>query len=349
MAEGTEQDTSTSPLSVAVIGCGLIGRRRAEVAQRSPDGRLIIVADVDAARAEQTAQEFGCDATADWPQAVSRDDVDVVIVSTTNNWLAPIALAALDAGKHVLVEKPMARDASEAEAVVTAAASRKRVLGVGFNHRHHQAMLRAYELFAQGAIGDVTFLRCRYGHGGRPGYGQEWRADPAIAGGGELLDQGVHAVDLFRWFAGEFADAFGMIASYLWTVGGQVEDNGFATFRTASGQIATLHASWTQWKNLFSFEIFGTDGYLVVEGLGGSYGPERLTWGRRRPESGPPIEEQYEFPLGDTSWQLEWEELVAAIREGREPLGSGYGGWQALRMLGAVYESHRTGQLVKLS
>jgi predicted dehydrogenase len=209
-------------------------------------------------------------------------------------------------------------------------------------------MLKAHELFSQGAIGELTFLRCRYGHGGRPGYGEEWRADPAISGGGELLDQGVHAVDLFRWFAGEFSDAFGMIASYLWTAGGQVEDNGFATFRTAGGQIAQLHASWTQWKNIFSFEVFGRDGYLVAEGLGGSYGPERLTWGRRRPESGPPIVEEYEFPPTDTSWQREWDELVAAIREGREPLGSGYGGWQALRMLGAVYESHRTGALVRL-
>lgn len=155
-------------------------------------------------------------------------------------------------------------------------------------------------------------------------------------------------MDLFRWFAGEFVDAFGMIASYLWTVGGAVEDNGFATFRTAGGQIATLHVSWTQWKNVFSFEVFGRDGYLVIDGLGGSYGPECLTWGRRRPESGPPVEEQFTFPPDDTSWLLEWQDLVEAIRQGRQPLGSGYGGWQALRMLGAVYEAHRTRGLVQL-
>lgn len=351
----------TTPIGVAVIGCGLIGRRRANTAQQSGDAHVVVVADLDGARASSLADDLSCLSTVDWADAISRDDVDVVIVSTTNNWLAPVATAALNQGKHVLVEKPMARNLAEADAVVAAAgytfsagtAPRARVAGkpvaaVGFNHRYHSAIAKAHQLTEQDAIGDILTIRCRYGHGGRPGYGKEWRADPLVAGGGELLDQGIHAVDLFRWFAGDFADAVGFNGSYVWTAGTPVEDNAFALFRTTSGQVASLHASWTQWKNLFSFEIFGRNGYLVVEGLGGSYGPERLTWGRRRPESGPPIEESFDFDGADYSWLAEWRELVGALREGREPLATAWDGREAVRMVSAIYESVATGRVATL-
>jgi predicted dehydrogenase len=190
-------------------------------------------------------------------------------------------------------------------------------------------------------------MRCRYGHGGRPGYDKEWRSDPAVSGGGELLDQGIHAVDLFRWFAGDFSQAVGFTECYVWTAGSIVEDNGFALFRTAAGQVASLHASWTQWKNLFSFEIFGREGYLSVEGLGGSYGPESLVWGRRRPASGPPDEERFDFDGPDCSWMAEWQDLVTAIHEGRQPLATAYDGREAMRMVSAVYESAEAGLVVQ--
>jgi len=168
-----------------------------------------------------------------------------------------------------------------------------------------------------------------------------------MSGGGELLDQGIHLADLFRSFFGDFAQAMGYVAGYVWT-GKGVEDNGFALFRTASNQVASMHASWTQWKNIFSLELFGEKGYLSIQGLGGSYGTEQLIWGRRRPESGPPDEERFEFPGPDESWQREWEEFVAAIREQREPLGSGTDGLKAMQMIEAVYKSSASGVAVNL-
>ena len=329
----------------------------------------MIVADVDEGRAGSLAREMGCLATTDWQEVVARDDVDIVVVSTTNNWLAPITIAALQNGKHVLCEKPPGRNPKEARQMMEAARTSGRKLKIGFNHRHHAAVWKARELFGQGRIGEPLFIRCRYGHGGRPGYEKEWRADPEVSGGGELLDQGIHAIDLFHWFLGDFQEAFGLTATYVWkrTEGGrgkeevtpssilrppssivQVEDNAFALFRTAGGQVASLHTSWTQWKNLFCFEVFGQDGYLIVEGLGGSYGLERLRIGRRKTQGGPPEEQVFEFPGPDVSWQAEWREFVAAIREGREPLGNGHDGWQAMKMVYAVYESARTGQVVRL-
>lgn len=351
-------------MRVAVVGCGLIGRRRATVVHRSASDDLVVMADVVAKRAFSAARELECEAATDWRRVLERKDVDAVVVATTHDWLAPIATEAVRRGKHVLVEKPMARSPQEAEALLRAAGAlagtqaardpQRVVVKAGFNHRHHGAVASAHALLLRGDIGEPYFVRCRYGHGGRPGYAAEWRADRTVAGGGELLDQGIHAIDLFRWFLGEFVEGVGFAPTYFWTPppGGRVEsvpveDNAFGLFRTARGQVASLHASWTQWKNVFSYEVFGRDGYLCVEGLGGSYGRERLITGRRRPLFGPPDEEQFEFEA-DTSWEDEWSEFAAAVRERRDPLGSGYDAWQALKMADAIYESHRTGAVVRI-
>jgi predicted dehydrogenase len=206
---------------------------------------------------------------------------------------------------------------------------------------------KAHGLAQSGRIGPLLSIRAAYGHGGRPGYAQEWRGNADLAGGGELLDQGVHIVDLCRWFLGDFVQVSGMLGTWFWQVA-PLEDNGFALLRTSSGQIANIHTSWTQWKNLFRFEVFGRDGYLLINGLGGSYGIETLTLGLRRPESGPPIEETWEFPGPDISWQTEWERFKAAISEGRQPQGNGHDGFQAARVIDAIYESAKTGRMVEL-
>jgi len=127
-----------------------------------------------------------------------------------------------------------------------------------------------------------------------------------------------------------------------------VEDNAFALLRTADGRVAQFHTSWTQWKNRFTFELFGRDGYVRVDGLGGGYGPERLEVGRRKMEGGPPELEVLQFPGPDPSWQAEWQEFTSAIREGRPPLANGEDGLQAMRLIAAIYESARTGRMVRL-
>jgi predicted dehydrogenase len=231
--------------------------------------------------------------------------------------------------------------------MVDAAERVNRVLKVGFNHRYHPGLRQAHEMAQFGKIGPLLSIRAAYGHGGRPGYDKEWRGNPDLAGGGELLDQGVHVVDLCRWFLGNFVQASGMLGTWFWKVA-PLEDNGFALLRTATGQIATIHTSWTQWKNLFRFEVFGRDGYLMVNGLGGSYGMETLTLGRRRPESGPPLEETWEFSGPDISWEAEWQEFKAAIREERQPLGNGHDGYQAAQIIDAIYESAGTGRVVDI-
>lgn len=322
-------------LGVGIVGCGLIGSRRARVAVEAGD-RVTVVADIDETRASAVAEETGGGVCADWREVVTAPDVDVVVVATYNALAPPMVLAALQAGKHVLCEKPLGTTAEEARAMRDAAHANGLVLKVGFNHRHHHAIMRGRELVARGAIGPVLGIRAAYGHGGRAGYETEWRADRGRSGGGELLDQGVHLVDLCRWFMGEFTEVGGMLDTAYWEIA-PLEDNAYALLRTADGRVAALHTSWTQWRNLFRFEVIGRDGYLLVNGLGGSYGVETLTHGVR--DAIPPTETTTEFPEPDPSWVAEWAELRAALAEGRQPLGNGDDGYEATRLIEAIYRA----------
>jgi predicted dehydrogenase len=256
-------------------------------------------------------------------------------VATTNDMLAEVAQAALESGKHVLVEKPAARTVVEIEGLIRAAERHNTLIRVGFNHRYHPSMRKARELFAAGVLGDLMFIRARYGHGGRIGYEREWRANPAISGGGELIDQGVHVIDLARWFLGDFKHVSGFAHTYFWSM--PVDDNAFLMLRTAQNQAASIHVSCTEWKNLFSFEIYGRNAKLHVEGLGGSYGTERLSLYKMLPQMGPPETTIWEYPGVDDSWRVEFEEFLEDIRLGRQPSAALADARSALVIVDEVY------------
>ncbi|GAC1432794.1 MAG: Gfo/Idh/MocA family oxidoreductase [Thermoanaerobaculia bacterium] len=275
---------------------------------------LVACADVAIDRARALASRSSAVASDDWREIVKRDDVDVVIVSTINSLLAEVSAAALDAGKHVLVEKPAARNVRELDEVIAAQKRSGKLIHVGFNHRYHPALLKAKQLHDEGVLGEMMFVRGRYGHGGRVGYEKEWRADPKLSGGGELIDQGVHLIDLARLFLGDFTRVDGFATTYFWDM--PVDDNAFLLLRTADAKTATLHVSCSEWKNLFSLEIYGRNAKLHAEGLGGSYGLERLSYYRMLPEMGPPETTMWEFPLADESWRTETAEFLENIRRG---------------------------------
>ncbi len=322
--------------NIAIVGCGLIGQKRAAALAGC---RLAICCDVDLERAQALACAYrGAEPTTDWRAAATAPDIDIVVVATTHDMLALIAAAAAGAGKHVLIEKPGARRAGELDAVAEAARGSGAMVRIGFNHRCHRAFQKARAIFDSGAIGPPMFIRGRYGHGGRLGYEREWRADPALSGGGELLDQGVHLVDLSRWFLGDFTRVTGRTPRYFWEM--PVEDNAFLLLETAAGQAAFLHASWTEWKNLFSFEIAGRDGKLEISGLGGSYGTERLTFYKMLPEMGPPETTAWEFPGPDDSWSTEFAEFLEDIRLQRRPRPGIADAQAALRIVECVYREN---------
>ena len=327
-------------MGVAIVGCGAIGTKRAKALV---DSRLIAVVDKDESRAAQLAASYpGCIAATSWESVISRSDVDLVIVATSNDTLAPISLGAARQKKHVLVEKPAARSYSELLPLKEAARASGVIVKVGFNHRFHPAIAKAHEIFEAGEIGPLMYIRGRYGHGGRLGYEKEWRAIPAVSGGGELLDQGVHMIDLARWFSGEFTDVHGRIGTFFWKM--PLEDNAFLQLQTARNVVAWMHVSCTEWKNLFSLEVFGTQGKLQVDGLGGSYGTEKLTFYRMRPEMGPPETTSWEFPGDDASWSDEYKHLLGCILENRAPSGGIDDALAALKVVERIYGQSSCGR-----
>ncbi len=322
-------------LGVGIIGAGLIGAKRAA---HLKGAQLKAVADKDAARAQALALTHHASVEDQWENLVRRKDVDIVIVATTNNAIADCAVAALEAGKHVLVEKPAGRNPSDIERQISAAERANKILRVGLNHRFHPAIQQAKKMLDQGKVGPLMYIRARYGHGGRTGYDKEWRFDPAIAGGGELLDQGVHLIDLSRWMGGEFDLKWGAAKSFFWNA--SVEDNGFLLLESPDhSRSAFLHASCTEWKNLFDFEIFGKTGKLEISGLGRSYGVEELKYYRMKPEMGPPDFETTSFPGVDESWQAEFDAFLKEINGQQTDIATGFDALRAMEIIHGVYKS----------
>ncbi|HUE12226.1 MAG TPA: Gfo/Idh/MocA family oxidoreductase [Steroidobacteraceae bacterium] len=321
-------------MNIGIIGCGAVGQKRA---QHLAGARLVHCADIDLGRATLAASSsVGCTSGAEWREVLDRAQVDAIIIATPQDLQAEIARAAISAGIHVLVEKPAARHADELRELPQLAARHNVRVRVGFNHRYHRAFQQARRLVDSGALGPLLFLRARYGHGGRPGYASEWRADPQRSGGGELIDQGVHLIDLARWFLGEFVEVDGFAHTYFWDM--PVEDNGFMLLKTATRQVAFLHASSTEWKNTFSWELYGRDGKLQVDGLGGSYGVEKLSWHKMLPEMGPPETMIWEYPMADNSWSTEMAEFLEDIRRGRDPAAGLQDAIAALAVVAKIYE-----------
>lgn len=300
-------------IGVAIVGAGLIGTKRAHALP--PGLTLRTVCDEVPERARALADSIpGAIATNDLAQALDDPDVSLVIVATPHHFLPVVSTEALQHGHHVFVEKPGAHSLDALLEVREAALLAQRRVRVGFNHRFHPSLLKTREAVRSEKFGPVFGIRGRYGHGGRLGYEREWRAQRAISGGGELIDQGLHLIDLVRYLVGDVEVAFSEFRTDFWPM--DVEDNAYLALRSTSGAFAWLHASWTEWKNLFSFEVAMRTAKLEVAGLGGSYGTERLTTYEMLPEMGPPVTTAWEWPQADRSWAAELEDVVADLKGG---------------------------------
>lgn len=237
--------TSRPRLKVGIVGCGLIGTKRAEALGGD---ELVACYDVAPQAATDLAQRFEA------RSCTSLDDLldlslDVVVVATVHSELANIACAALRSGAHVLVEKPGGIGVADIDRIDRAAATAGRLVKVGFNHRFHPGIARAVAEARSGMHGDVLFLRARYGHGGRLGYEREWRANPAQSGGGEIIDQGMHLLDLSYWLLGELPLHSAIVRTHYWDA--PVDDNALLVLGERGGVgdssvWAALHVSWTE-------------------------------------------------------------------------------------------------------
>jgi predicted dehydrogenase len=336
-------------INVALIGCGLIGKKRAAQIAKDFSSHLVVAVDIDDQNTKFLQTEYGCEILSDWQTAVWLSAIDTVIISTPNHLTADIAVQALLAGKNILVEKPFGRNVEESKKILDAAKRFGKFLVVktGFNHRFHPAIFQAKQFLDSGKIGKLLSIRARYGHGGRPGMEKEWRASKTLCGGGELLDQGIHLIDLIQWFGQQWKEVYGMMETKFWEM--SVEDNAYVLGKTVGDVHAMFHVSWTNWKNIFSLELFGSKGSMHVQGLGGSYGPEILELVLRNPQGKIPDVFNYSYPAEDSSWALEWEEFKQAVFEQREALGNGEDGLKANLVIEAIQQSHAQKVLVSVA
>lgn len=324
-------------LRIGIVGLGKMGSIRAETIRAREDTVLVCGADpLPPAKGFEDIRllpDF---------ESVIASDVDAVFVCTPNRFIPDIAIAALDAGKHVFCEKPPGRNLADVERIMEAEARNPgRRLKIGFNHRHHFGIMEAKKIVESGKYGRILWMRGVYGKGqGVAGYPNEWRLDPDLSGGGILLDQGIHMLDLFRYFGGEFSEIKSMCTIASWDA--PLEDNAFALLRTDEGCIAMLHSSATQWKHRFTLEICMEEGYVIVDGMPSgtrSYRDEWLIEGLRSGGfaiGNPP--ETSTFCNTDPSWELELAEFADCIRSGRPVRnGTSRDAYETMRLVFGIY------------
>ena len=251
----------SAPLRAGIVGYGYMGEIRRRNVDDHPDLTLVGVVDP---RIED-ASRFGIRVVASY-QALIAEGIDVLFVCTPNRLTPEVSVYALERGCHVFAEKPPGRTVADIERIRAAEAANPHLkLIFGFNHRHHPGITEAKAIVDSGSLGRIVYLRGAYGKSGGDGFEKGWRNDPEMGGGGILLDQGIHMLDLFRFFCGDFDEISGMVATNYWDIPG--EDNAFLIMRNASGQMASLHSSATSWKHTFRLEIGLEKGYLTVSGL----------------------------------------------------------------------------------
>jgi len=306
-------------MKTVIVGYGYMGRIRRQVVANLPEFKLCGVCD-PAIPAEEIGNNFHY--YRDYREAIENERPELVIVCTPNRYSPDVCVCALEHGCHVFCEKPPGRDLADIQRIITVEKAHPGLkLMFGFNHRHHPAILEAKSIVNGGRMGRIIWLRGVYGKsGGRGGeFERSWRNDPAISGGGILLDQGIHMLDLFRFFCGDFQQVNGMLSTNYWNI--PVEDNAFVLLKNSYGQVAQLHSSSTLWKHTFHLDIGLEGGYLVVQGLlskTGSYGRETLIIGRKSKDDedaaiGNPREEIVYFDK-DLSWELQLKELADCIQ-----------------------------------
>jgi len=314
--------------------------RRRNVADH-PDLDLVAVCDPQRAG---TLATLGVATYDDWRDLIAAD-LDLVFVCTPNHLIPEAAEAALHNGLHVFCEKPPGRNLDDIKRIRAAElANPGQTLLFGFNHRHHPGITDAKAIINSGSLGQILTMRGVYGKGGGDDYHTSWRNDPAVGGGGILLDQGVHMLDLFRLFVGDFETVIGLRGVTFFDV--PVEDNAVVILRTAQGQLAQLHSSATSWKHTFRLEIGCEKGYVNISGLlskTGSYGRETLLVGRR-PQSGEraavgnPREETTYYDV-DPSWDTEVAHFVHCIRAGCSPdQGTSIDALRVMEIIDRVYQ-----------
>lgn len=332
-------------IKVGIIGFGKMGKIRMNVIDSHPDLLLEGIYDV---KAPENTESYTCKFYEDYHNLL-KSDIDAVFVCTPNKFTPEIVISALNNKKHVFCEKPPGRDLNDIENIIkTEQENEDLKLKFGFNHRYHGAVIEAKSIADSGRLGKILWMRGIYGKSGSLNFEKEWRSNKEISGGGILLDQGIHMIDLFRFFCGDFLEVKSFVTNSYWDI--DMEDNAFAILRNDKEQVAMLHSSATQWKHTFSLEIYFEKGYTTISGILSStrsYGQgERLITARKQFGEGSfamgnPMEEVTYFDM-DRSWELEVEDFVDDIKGDKKVLiGSSEDAFKAMELVYKIYNGDK--------
>ncbi len=344
-------------MDFGLIGAGCIGDLRAKALQRVDGAKLVAVFDADPPKAAQVGAVSGAKVCQGTRDVFDMETVEAVIVSTPPPSHEEVVLAALAAGKHVLCEKPLSNSVAACERMVRAAREANKILTTGFNHRYFPAIRFLKEIISAGTIGRIDHVRAFAGHEGLSQFRAAWEYDKTVIGGGALMDVGIHLVDLTAYLLGDVREVFGITTNQVWHLPGS-EDNGFALLRSASGAVATLHATWTEWKGYrFYVEAYGDKGMvkafyapmmniLITKQSGSNNARRRFRFY--------PMNAIKEKLLGWQStvietFRLELTDFITLCQGGRAScIADGAAGLRAVQIANAVYRSSNEGCKISL-
>lgn len=328
-------------MNIGIIGFGVQGRIRLRaIKAANKNYKVKTISDISKPADFDVS---GIAFTEDYNNIINDKSIDIVFVCMPNYLNKDIVVASLNNGKHVFCEKPPGINLAETMEMMEA---EKRNAGLkmmfGFNHRHHDSVIYTKKVIDSGRLGKVLWMRGRYGKSVNEDFCKTWRARKTTAGGGIFLDQGIHMLDLFLLMTDDFDEVKAYVSNLFWHL--DVEDNVFAIFRNKKGQVASLHSAMTQWRHLFSFEVFLEKGHIVINGLlttSGSYGQEQLSIAKYR-SPGPDVswdkEERRIYNI-NTSWENEIKTFFKCMEDNLDiPVGNSMDAYKLMRLVDAVYQ-----------
>ena len=324
-------------LKVGIIGFGTMGKIRKDAIVQLARADIIAISD------PSLPVHFNEFSNLSHSEIINHPDVNIIIVCTPNFLNKKLTIDALNAGKHVFCEKPPAFNASDVLEIIDAEKKSGKKLMYGFNHRHHDSIIKMKELIESGEYGKVLWSRGRYGKSVTEGYYNQWRAKKELAGGGIIIDQGIHMLDLFLYLSGDYDIVKAEVSNLYWKM--DVEDNAFVILKDSkTGKVASLHSTMSQWRHLFSLEIFLEKGYMVLNGLitsSMSYGEEVLSVAKNRstaPAATWKDEVITKYNINN-SWRYEMEHFLNAI-ENNTPvaIGNSKDAFKLMNIIDKIYE-----------
>ncbi len=318
-------------IKVGIIGFGKMGQIRKEAIEKCGGGVVSIYDSNDNTVIDKNFRVNDVD------EVFNNVNIDAIFLCVPNYLNAPLTIKGLKHNKHVFCEKPSTLNLKELEEVCTVEKSFGVKLMYGFNHRHHESVKSIKEIVDSKRLGNILWMRGRYGKNVDKGFFSDWRSKQKISGGGILIDQGIHMLDLFIYVAGDFHEIHSFVSNKYWGIDG-VEDNAFVILKNNNNDItASLHSTMTQWRHLFSWEIFLEKGSLILNGLktpSEAYGDEVLTVSDKDRLH----EEVFTYKI-DSSWDLEVKYFFDAIEDNKNVLVGG--SIDALKLMKIIDEVYR--------